>query len=372
LKRLVVVLWLIIAAFVVTAAGCAAPAAAPAPVLSPASGSTPQEPIKLVAAAWMPEVMPPPIDREPFYFALEKWMDTIEKETGGRVAFRRYPAESLVKESDSWAAVTKGICDVVILLASSYADRFPRTDLMALPNLFPNATVGSMVLQNLQDEGYLASEWAEVKVLWHATNSPADVGCRTRQIKTLEDWQGIKVAVTGEPETSTIKALGSVPVVIPKTEHSMALKKEIVDAAWLELNGQVAFEYYEVAPYRTICHGGVRTLDYVMNLETYDSLPPEIRAVFDRNSGMLWSVITGKIFDSCLQRSADFLNIRHPPAYMPPEEEFARWQKAWEPVYEKAVDELEKKGINGKALLARMRELSQRYADYRMGGYGSY
>jgi TRAP-type C4-dicarboxylate transport system substrate-binding protein len=116
----------------------------------------------------------------------------------------------------------------------------------------------------------------------------------------------------------------------------------------------------------------LRTLDYVMNLDTYNSLPPDIRTVFDKNSGMLWSVITGKIFDSCLQRSADFLNARDPPTYTPPEVEFARWQKAWEPVYAKAVAELEAQGINGTALLARMRELSKRYSDYRMGGYGSY
>lgn len=368
LKKLFLILLFILVLSGSILVACTKTTSAPAPALEPTS----EKQLELIAAAWMPQIMPPPIDREPFYYAFEKWMDTIEEETKGKVIFKRYPAESLVKESDGWKAVKKGICDVFILLAVSYVGQFPRTNLMALPNLFPNATVASMVTQKLQEEGYIAPEWEEVKVLWHAANSPADVASRTKQIKTLEDWENVRVAVTGEPEISTIKALGAIPVDIPKTEHYVALKRESVDAAWLELNGQVAFKFYEVAPYHTICHGGVRTLNYIMNLDTYNNLSPDIKSIFDRNSGMVWSIITGKIFDSCLQRSADFLEARGPHTYIPPDEEFARWQEVWAPVYEKAVAELNNHDINGTKLLTRMRELSEKYSDYRMGGYGSY
>jgi hypothetical protein len=58
----------------------------------------------------------------------------------------------------------------------------------------------------------------------------------------------------------------------------------------------------------------------------------------------------------------EYLDRAGPPTYIPPPEEFSRWQKVWTPVYASAVKQLEDRGIDGGALLSRIRELSKEYA----------
>ncbi len=275
--------------------------------------------------------------------------------------FKLYPDASLIKESDGWNAVKNGYCDVYIVLGVSYPQQFPRTNLWALPDLFPNAAVASRVMQQMQEDGDIAAEWKDVKVLWHSATTPSDVGSRDSQIRELEDWKGLRVAVVGGPETSAVQALGVVPVEIPKTDQYEALKKGLVDAAWLELNGQLIFKFNEVAKYHTICHGGVRTLNYVMNLKTYNNLPADIRKIIDDNSGMKWAVKTGLQFDYSFQKAVEFLDRTAPVTYVPPAVEFARWQQVWGPVYDRAITDLEDQGIDGRSLLNRIRDLSREY-----------
>jgi len=211
------------------------------------------ETIQLIAATWLSDAQPPHIVKDPFEAVIEEWMETIQTETGSRVTFKFYPDGSLIKESDGWEAVKDDFCDIYIVLGVSYPHQFPRTNLWALPDLFPNATVASQVMQRMQEDGDIAGEWQDVKVLWHSATTPADVGSRNKLIKTLEDWQGLRVAVVGEPETSTVRALGAIPVEIPKTEQAQALQNGLVDAAWLELNGQLIFKFNKYAKYHTVC-----------------------------------------------------------------------------------------------------------------------
>ena len=358
-------LWLAVLA--VVAAGCLlAGCTVPLAVTRSEASSTisAAEPVELVAASWLSEASPPHVDMDPFEAILEDWMNTIEKETSGRVKFKFYPEGNLIKEADGWKAVKDGFCDVYLVLGVSYPDIFPRTSLMGLPDLFPNATIASQVMQQMQEEGDIAAEWQDVKVLWHSATAPADVGSTVGQIKTLEDWSNLKVAVVGEPETSTVKALGAVPVEIPKTEQYLALKNHLVDAAWLELNGQLIFKFNEVVKYHTICSGGVRTLNYVMNLKTYNSLPEDIRKIIDANTGILWALKSGELFDAAYLKALDYLNQTESAVYTPSPSEFQRWQQAWGPVKEESIAHLEAEGIDGRAIFDKIVRLSQDYSNH--------
>jgi TRAP-type C4-dicarboxylate transport system substrate-binding protein len=136
-------------------------------------------PIKLIEASWTPTEMPPPIDKEAFYFTLTEWMDDIEGQTDGQVTFERYPSESLVKMQDARGAVAKSVCDITIVNVCAFPGQFPMTAALRVPGFFANSVQGAMVRQTLLEEGYLASEWADVKVLWFGDNAPHSIACRT-------------------------------------------------------------------------------------------------------------------------------------------------------------------------------------------------
>lgn len=327
-----------------------------------ASGSG--KPITLIQANWGPTKMPPPLDWDPFDFTINEWMDTIEQQSDGKVKFKRYPAETLVKVTDQWDAVKGGICDISMVAVPMSPGQFPLTAALRLPGLFDNATQGCMVRQTLLEEGYLAPEWEEVKVLWMANNAPWDISCREKQIRKLEDLKGLKVATMGEPEISFIKALGAMPVAMAVTEFYIALERGTVDAAWMDINGQVAFNLYQKAPHITRIPGNSNGCNVtIINLDKYNSFPADIKAIFDKNSGLLWSIINGSRFDYNYDKCVSFLNERKkvPPVYTLPPEERARWFKAAEPIIEKAVTDLEAKGIPAREMFKRAHELVEMY-----------
>ena len=172
-----------------------------------------------------------------------------------------------------------------------------------------------------------------------------------------------------------LQALGAVPVGIPTTEQYVALERGTVDGCVIEFNGQVAYKFYEKAPNLTKAHGCVRHVTLYMNGNSYDSLPPDLQDLIDKESGMLWSLICGKRFDANFQRSYEFLENDvqgrgYPSVYFPPEDEVARWEAAWQPAVDKYVDGIEAQGLPAKEMLARARELVDWYSSWRLGGIG--
>lgn len=371
LLTLVVVVLLMLGASIFGASGCAN--LVPVSSTAPTPGPSPEKPVELVQANWIPIYLPPPMYIDPFHWVAEAWMDAIEEETGGRVHFQRHPAGTLIECPGLWEAVKAGIVDFCNVMPLAEPGAFPMESALSLPGLFPNSTVGTMVTWKLFEEGYTADEFKDVKRLWVCSNSPAGVACREKQIKTLEDWKDLTVACLGEPDPMSISALGATPVDIPMMDQFKALQKGAVDATWLEVHGQIAFKLYEAAGYITNCQGCIRRQEYVMNLDTYNNLPPDIRDVIDRNSGMLWSLISAKRFEESLRRATIYFNSwaeEHgkPGVYYLPQEEMDRWRKAWEPVYEKYISDLEARGYPAGKMIERARELTQQYVEWGLGG----
>jgi len=342
----------------------------PAETTAPPETTTPTTPsdetITLIATNWTPQQMPPEAGGwDPFDYTLMFWMDTIEHETNGRVQFEFYPSSTLVGMMDMWEGIKGGVADIGIVNVCAYPGVFPLTGALRLPGFFENSLQSSMVRQKVFEEGYNTADWTDVKVLWHATNEPWSISCRTKQVKTLEDLQGLKVANVGEPELSFIEALGGVPVAMPATDFFLALERGTVDAAWQDTNGQVVFGLAQEAPYITEIPGnGTADMVTVMNKDTYNNLPPDIKAIFDKNMGMFYAMCHGQRFSYNHARCLDYLNAREgvPPVYILPEEERARWFAAAEPLVEAAAVDLEAQGLPARETFDRARELQELYA----------
>jgi TRAP-type C4-dicarboxylate transport system substrate-binding protein len=371
-RKLVLIPLALLLAVSLVAIGCPAPPATTTPPTQPTTPAEPTTPaapsgtIEIISANWTPQQMPPEGGGwDPFDYALNFWMDTIEYESKGRVHFERYPESTLLGMLDMWEGIKGGVADVGIVNVCAYPGVFPLTGALRLPGFFENSVQSSMVREKIFEEGYNTQDWAEVKVLWHATNEPWSVSCRTKQIKTLEDLQGLKVANVGEPELSFIAALGGVPVAMPATDFFLALERGTVDAAWQDTNGQVLFGLSQEAPYITeIPFNGTADMVTVMNLDKYNSLPPDVKAIFDKNMGMFYSISHGMRFSYNHAACVDYLNAREgvPPVYVLPEEERARWFAAAEPLVEAAAADLEAQVLPARETFARAHELQEIYS----------
>lgn len=364
-KKILLIPLALLLAISLIAIGCQA---TPEEPTTPTEPTPPAEgPIVLIEADWPPAQMPPPLYFDPFDFTLEQWMDSVELQTDGAVEFERYPTETLVKMGDMWEAVQVGICDIAMVNVMAFPGQFPMTAALRVPGFFDNSIQGSMVRQTLLEEGYLAPEWADVKVLWFGTNAPHSIACRTKQIRTLEDLEGLTVANMGEPESSFLEALGAVSVAMPATEFYLALERGTVDAVVQDTNGLVLFQLYTVAPYITEIPGNANScMVVVMNLDKYNDLLPDIKAVFDQSTGLLRSICHGKRFDYNHEACVAYLNALEgaPPIYVFPPEEQARFLQIVAPLIEEALADLEAQGLPARDMFDRAHELVDLYSSW--------
>jgi TRAP-type C4-dicarboxylate transport system substrate-binding protein len=249
----------------------------------------------------------------------------------------------------------------------AFPGQFPMTAALRVPGFFNNSIQASMVRQTLLDEGFLAPEWSDVKVLWFGTNAPHSIACRTKQITKLDDLKGLRVANMGEPETSFLAEVGAVPVAMPATEFYLALERGTVDAVCQDTNGLVAFQLYQVAPYITEIPGNATScMVVVMNKDKYNALPADIKAIFDKSTDLLRSICHGKRFDYSHDACVSYLNEMKdaPPVYVLPKAERDKYFQTIEPLIDSALSDLESKGMPAREMHSRAHELVELYSSW--------
>lgn len=328
----------------------------------------PAEPIKLRFSHMLP---PQSVHHTDVYVP---WIQMIEERTaaiGKPVEITIFPAQALGKHFDQYNLVVAGTADIVGDWGPhQMPGRFPLAEGMQLPFLFPNSTVACQVGQEVFDKWpELQAEVSEAKLLWHQPTAPAQLSCRTKQIKTLEDFKGMKVHSPGGLRGETAKALGGVPTRISMPEAYPSLERGLLDVAPNAWESFWAFKWYEVTKYRTALPRGLYLAGLMvsMNWDAWNSLPPDVQAIFEELSGMYMSEFSGKAYDKanmeCLERLKEYdKKAGNPEVYYMPEDEFQRWVEAATPVREAWVADMEAQGLPGKAILEDMLSLTKKYS----------
>lgn len=72
------------------------------------------------------------------------WMNKVEKESGGRIKFERYPAMQLGgTPANLYDQVKDGVADITWTLPGNTTGRFPRVEVFELPFMMSNAEATS-------------------------------------------------------------------------------------------------------------------------------------------------------------------------------------------------------------------------------------
>src|SRR5215468_10312151 len=185
--------------------------------------------------------------------ALQPWVKQVEDATKGRVKIEVYPSQTLIKGVDMWKGIRGGIADIGWCVQGYWPEQTPLSDVMSLPFLpISSAEKGSEALWKLYEKfPAVQKEYGEIEPLLLYTSSP-NVLVSKRQVKTLDEFKGLKFRVLGGPPTEMAKALGAVPTLIPMPDVYQSLDKGVVDGAAAPWEAVQAFRLYEVAKNFTI------------------------------------------------------------------------------------------------------------------------
>jgi TRAP-type C4-dicarboxylate transport system substrate-binding protein len=108
-----------------------------------------------------------------------------------------------------------------------------------------------------------------------------------RPARTLEDFAGLKVRVSGGISKDVADALNMAGILKPVSESYEILTGGIVDGTFSGMDGIPAFKIDKVVKYWTKAPGGLYRTSFgvVMNRDTYDKLSAQDKAAVDRLAG---------------------------------------------------------------------------------------
>ncbi len=282
--------------------------------------------------------------------ALQPWVKQVEEATKGRVKLQVYPSQTLIKGVDMWKDVRSGIADIGWCVQGYWPEQTPLSDVASLPFLpITSGEKGSEVLWKLYEKyPSIQKEFSEIQPLVLYTSSPNLLVLGKKQVKTLDDFTGLKLRILGGPPTEMAKSLGAVSAVIPMPDVYQSLDKGVIDGAAAPWEAIQAFRLYEVGHNFTVAPFYAAYFSICANKRKWQSLPQDVRDQIMSVSGLTGAKFWGKnFFDTAEQAVFERAKAGNYELnrYDVPADEVARWSKlAGEPIWNEWVKKLEGKG----------------------------
>lgn len=265
--------------------------------------------------------------------AVMQFCQALEQKSNGSYKVEQYFAGQLYKDPDIPRVLSSGVLDMSDVLALSFAKTVPEglvvSGLCGLGKdmtQFHRAIDGE--LGEIIDKAF--QEKANIKIIgWMELGGTDAVSCTKKQIKTLEDWEGLLIRAPGPMNLLFVEDVGAAPVDISSSEVYTALQYGTIDGAITALDSVVSRNIHEVAPYVThafIAHTMNCCLG--MNLDKWNELPPDDQKMLLDCA----KAATEYSRTNCLsikEETIDFLKAQpEVQFYIVPEEEFVSWQEA--------------------------------------------
>jgi TRAP-type C4-dicarboxylate transport system substrate-binding protein len=283
------------------------------------------------------------------------WTQKIEQESGGRLKFEIYPNGQLVGPPNrQFDAAHNGITDIAFCLHGVTPGRYPMTELANLPFTWPcdGANLPEMAKRMTElAPKYLAAEHTGLHILFMSMANPVVLYSRV-PINKLDDYKGKKIRYASITNKQMMEALGASPMLIPPPESQDALAKGIADGAMFPHEAGFAYDLVSVAKYAIEPPLASATFAFVMNPAKYNSLPPDLRAILDKEAGVAGAMSFGKAWQDFEKFARETEVKKGLQIITLPDAEVAKMKALAKPIVESALDAQEKAGKPAREFFA--------------------
>jgi TRAP-type transport system periplasmic protein len=213
-------------------------------------------------------------ERDAFADNYKFWAAEVEKRTQGRVAFKAHYSGALTSVVETFGAVRRGVVPVGLTAASFSAGAVPALAYLEVIGGMPNEPADARkVIDAIEPTMRTLLGQAGVEYLWMQPGFDVVVICRDKHLKMPADWAGQKVRAAGRWQSAQVGALGASPIAIDPAEQYLALQNKTVDCALSIPNLVQSLKLAEVAPKITRLRQPVNPSMYIMNPQTWRSIP---------------------------------------------------------------------------------------------------
>jgi TRAP-type C4-dicarboxylate transport system substrate-binding protein len=295
---------------------------------------------------------------------LDVWADNVERDSNGRIKVDRFPSMQLGGTPPELIdQAIDGIADVVWTVVGYTPGRFPRTEVFELPFFVADARAASSAYWQIFEKHMKDADFKDVHILGTWVHGPG-MFHTNKPVTKPADLQGMKIRGGSRQVNELLTLVGATPVGMPVPAIPEALSKGVIDGATIPWEVTTSLKVQELVSNHTEFDGpGLYTLTFVlaMNKDKYESLPDDLKAVVDQNSGLEFSIFAGgtqaDADGPARQIAVDLGNN----IITVSEEDTKEWRELVEPIYEAWIKDMESKGIDGQALIDEARALMAAY-----------
>lgn len=283
------------------------------------------------------------------------WKKKIEAQSKGRIAIKIFPNMSLGgKPPELYRQVRDGTVDIIWTLIGYTPGVFPRAEVFELPTVHQGSALATTLA--IQDVfPLIAPDFKDLHPLLVHCHAGNLLHLRNKRVTSVADVKGLKLRTPSRTGAWMIEAWGAEPVGMPIPALPQALSKGAVDGALIPFEIVPPFKLQNLTKYSVLGADGSRfgtsVFLFAMNKKRYESMPADLRAVIDSNSGAKLAAEIGRNWDRIeepgrkaqLKSGGEIIGLN------------AKAKKGFDDLAKTVVDrwiaEANKRGIDGAALV---------------------
>ena len=285
--------------------------------------------------------------------AIEPWTQRVAEASGGRLKFELYPAMQLGgAPPDLYDQAKDGVVDLIWTVLGYTPGRFPKSEVFELPFMVTKGEATSVAFQKYVEANSM-DEFAGVKLLAVHAHGPGLFHTKDPVTK-LEDLQGMKIRGGSRIINDLLTRLGAEPVGLPVPQVPEALSTGVISGTTIPWEVTPSLKIAELVKNHTGFSGShglyTQTFGFTMNLDRYNSLPDDLKAIIDENSGVEVARAFGAAMDAGDAVGLKIAQDAGNNIITLDETETARWQEASRPTIDQWYADSTAAGFDGKAL----------------------
>ncbi len=289
---------------------------------------------------------------------LDVWADKVEAASEGRIKIDRFPSMQLGgKPPELLDQAIDGVADVVWTVVGYTPGRFPTTEVFELPFMVDDARAASCAYWTMFDEHMKDGEFKDVKILGTWVHGPG-MFHTADPVEVPTDLEGMKIRGGSRLVNKLLELTGATPVGMPVPAVPEGLSKGVIDGTTIPWEVTAALKVPELVENHTEFEGtALYTLTFVlaMNKAKYDTLPNDLKAVVDANSGLDFSIFAGgtqadadgPAREIAVENGNNIITVSDPTA----------WEETVKPIYAEWISDMDGKGIDGQARIDQAKAL---------------
>src|SRR3984893_15357255 len=298
----------------------------------------------------------------PLQKALEDWGAAVEKDSGGTIKYKVYPAQQLGKAIDHYDMARDGIADITYVNPGYQPGRFPIIGAGELPFLMSDAKGGSMGLDAWYRK-YAEKEMKDVKFCLAFIHSPSSFHSRTKKIVVPDDVKGMKIRPADDTIANFVTQLGATNVQSSAPEVRDIIERGVADAVTFPWGSLVLFGIDKVTKYHMDAPLYVTTFAFVMNKDKYNQMSAMQKKAIDNNCSTEAAGRVGEPWGKFEDAGVDKIRaMEGHEVYKLTPEEAGEVKEAPEPLVKALGEGVRKNGTDPDAAMTELRAALTKYS----------